>query len=44
MALVTAAAWFKLFPELAKTDELDAVDEPDEATTRLAIKEGAPAR
>lgn len=27
MALATAAAWFRLFPQLAKTDELDAVEE-----------------
>lgn len=27
MALVTAAAWFRLFPQLAKTDALDQIDE-----------------
>ncbi len=27
MALVTAAAWFRLFPQLAKTDALDEVEE-----------------
>ena len=27
MALVTAAAWFRLFPQLAQTDELDQVEE-----------------
>ena len=27
MALVTAAAWFRLFPQLAKTDALDQVEE-----------------
>ena len=27
MALVTAAAWFRLFPQLAKTDGLEHVDE-----------------
>ena len=27
MALVTAAAWFRLFPQLARTDQLDAVEE-----------------
>lgn len=25
--LVTAAAWFRLFPQLAKTDALDQIDE-----------------
>ena len=27
MALVTAAAWFRLFPQLARTDALDEVEE-----------------
>ena len=27
LALVTAAAWFKLFPQLARTDELEHVEE-----------------
>jgi len=29
MALATAAAWFRLFPQLAKTDGLDAVEDED---------------
>jgi MFS family permease len=37
MALVTAAAWFRLFPQLAKTDALEAVEEEPPAAPEGSV-------
>jgi len=44
MALVTAAAWFKLFPQLAHTDELDAVEEVEPAAPLAQAEAAGPVK